>query len=277
MPPRTKVRGYYRCVPPGRGRVFYASRHFVPGFPALRARLLSVRPSGTGSRVLCIPALRARLLSVRPSGMGSRVLCIPALRARLLSVCPSGTGSRVLCIPALRARLLSVRPSGTGSRVLCVPALRARLLSVCPSGTGSRVLCIPALRARLLSVRPSGTGIVFTPNQALRARLLLSGCPSGTFRKKTESGLSTTADRPRTDSCLRTDQSRHHQEAGWLPEIEIPISDVDDAVTLKKEVGSQQSAKWIGQIFRSFRQRSHADDHGTEIVPPDLQLRRDRH
>jgi hypothetical protein len=68
-----------------------------------------------------------------------------------------------------------------------------------------------------------------------------------------------------------------HQEAGWLPEIEIPISDVDDAVTLKKEVGSQQSAKWIGQIFRSFRQRSHADDHGTEIVPPDLQLRRDRH
>jgi len=30
-----------------------------------------------------------------------------------------------------------------------------------------------------------------------------------------------------------------HQEVGQLPEIEIPISDVDYAVALKKEVGTQ--------------------------------------
>src|ERR1700678_2017703 len=60
-----------------------------------------------------------------------------------------------------------------------------------------------------------------------------------------------------------------------LPEIEFLVADVDNAVVLEKEIGTQQTAELVSQILRSGRQRSNADDSCSQAVPADAHLRSD--
>src|SRR5215469_7659198 len=61
------------------------------------------------------------------------------------------------------------------------------------------------------------------------------------------------------------------------PEVQHLVANIDHAVMLEKEVGTDQAAKWIAQILRSSRQTGDSDEHGPQAVFADVDQGSQRH